>query len=247
MPSDAIHRALARAGELEERRRVECRLTPDLALETLDEAEAFLVNRGLLTLMPDCALPSLFGACHEEPYKPGSRGFGLWPKTKYPWGVELATRCIRTKLHRGKGLFMSSEAASLADTLCRAELARAEEGSHGPEAKRVVELLAELGPALPEELEADRRTRERLERVGALVTRPVLVEGGYTSEVARWDQVRPEPSPGGLDELVVAGVRAAVVAPEREAARWFSWRADVARLVEEGRLARPEPGWVCLP
>ena len=96
-------------------------------------------------------------------------------------------------------------------------------------------------------MDTDRRTRDRLERVGAIVSRPVLVGSGYTSEFARWDQVRPDPAPGGLDELVVAGVHAAVVAPEREAAGWFSWRADVGRLVEEGRLARPERGLVCLP
>jgi hypothetical protein len=238
--------------ELEHRRQFECRLTPDRALETLDEAEAFLDDRGLLTLMPDSALPSLFGACHEPPYKPGSRGFGLWPATKYPWGVELAERRLRTKLHRGKGLFLAEEVATLADPLCREELARADEGAHGAEAQRVVRRLAELGPALPEELETDRGTRERLERVGAIVSRPVLVEGRYTSELARWDQLRPNLPRGtepqrALEELVLAGVRAAVMAPEREAAGWFSWRADVARLVEEGRLVRPAPGLVCLP
>jgi hypothetical protein len=234
--------------ELERRRQCECRLTPDRALATLEEAESFLDDRGLLTLMPDSALPSLFGACHEPPYKPGSRGFGLWPATKWPWGVELAERRLRTKLHCGKGLFLSEDIAALADPLCREELARAEEGAHGPDAERLVRRLAELGPALPEELETDRRTRDRLERVGAIVSRPVLVDGGYTSELLRWDQLRPKAECGrALDDLVVAGVRAAVVAPEREAAGWFSWRADVARLVEEGRLARPQPGLVCLP
>ena len=105
-----------------------------------------------------------------------------------------------------------------------------------------------LGPALPEELDLDRRTRERLERVGAVVSRSVVIEPHeHTSELLRWDQVRRNPSMGGgLDELVVAGVRAAVVAPEREVAGWFSWRADVARLVDEGRLSRPAPGWVAL-
>jgi hypothetical protein len=93
---------MAAMPELEERRRVECRLTPDRALESLDEADEFLRDRGPLTLMPDCALPSLFGACHEEAYRPGSSGFGLWPKTKYPWGVELAARCLRTRLHKGR-------------------------------------------------------------------------------------------------------------------------------------------------
>ena len=45
---------------------------------------------------------------------------------------------------------------------------------------------------------------------------------------------------------MVAGVRAAVVAPERELSSWFPWWEDdlVERLVREGRLVRPEDGWV---
>jgi len=51
----------------------------------------------------------------------------------------------------------------------------------------------------------------------------------------------------------VAAVHAAVVAPEREVTRkWFSWRWLLTddlldRLVSEGRLVRPEPGWVAAP
>ena len=37
--------------ELAERRAIACRLTPDRALVTLEEAEAFLLERGLLTLI----------------------------------------------------------------------------------------------------------------------------------------------------------------------------------------------------
>ena len=46
--------------ELHERRAFDCRLTPDRALGSLDEAEAFLLDRGLLTRTADSALPSLF-------------------------------------------------------------------------------------------------------------------------------------------------------------------------------------------
>jgi hypothetical protein len=49
-----------------ERRAFECRLTPDRALESPDEAETFLLDRGLLTRTTDCALPSLYEACHER-------------------------------------------------------------------------------------------------------------------------------------------------------------------------------------
>ena len=51
---------------------------------------------------------------------------------------------------------------------------------------------------------------------------------------------------GGLDELVVRAVGAVVLAPEAEVPRWFAWWEDglVQRLVEDGRLASPEPGWL---
>src|SRR5438093_13456059 len=92
--------------ELRQKRLHDCRLTADRKLETLDEAEAFLIDRGVLTLTQDSALPSLFAATHEEPYKRGSAGFGSWPKTKWPWGGELALRpgVLALKVHRGKVL-----------------------------------------------------------------------------------------------------------------------------------------------
>ncbi|HET8895369.1 MAG TPA: hypothetical protein VFM96_14855 [Gaiellaceae bacterium] len=63
--------------------------------------------------------------------------------------------------------------------------------------------------------------RSPLERCGTVVAR------GEDTELVRWDQIVPE-APGdvriALRELVVAGVRSAVVAPERELKRWFSWQ-----------------------
>jgi hypothetical protein len=242
--------------ELLEERELACRLVPSLALETLDAAEAFLRERGLLTRTADSALPSLFGACHEEPYKPGSRGFGLWPRTKWPWAFELAERpgVHVLGVHRGKGLFVTEATAALVDPLARAELARAEDGGYGPEAALLLAHLAEAGPSLLEEVREEteldaRRLRAKLEPVGVLVARPVFVdEHKNTSELSRWDQVFPvAASGGGLGELLVAGVRAAVVAPEDEARHWFSWPVSTAlvdELVETGRAERPERGWL---
>src|SRR5438128_3931151 len=98
--------AVESLSELDERRAYECRLTPDRALESLDEAEEFLRDRGLLTRTTDCSLPSLHEACHEEPYKPGAGGFAEWPRTKWWWGFELALRpgAYALKIHRGKTL-----------------------------------------------------------------------------------------------------------------------------------------------
>jgi hypothetical protein len=78
-----------------------------------------------------------------------------------------------------------------------------------------------------------------------------MVEG---FEYARWDDVFPDPAPrvDGLAELIVAGVRAAVVATEREVTGWFPWKWRlepdlVDGLVNEGRLERPASGWLAAP
>jgi hypothetical protein len=255
-------RAQISVEELERQRAFACRLEPERALATLEEAEAFLLDRGMLTLMPDCSLPSLFGACHEGPYKPGGRGFGSWPKTKWWWGSALAARpgVFSVRLHAGKRLFLTEQTAALADPLCRRELADVDDGRAGRATQRLVRHLAEAGPAAIEELKEElglgakelRTLRALLERVGAVLAMDLRVEmergrHRHTSELYRWDQVFPEPpsAGGGLDELVVAGVEAAVVVPEREVRSWFSWRVSpqgIEALVEAGRIDRPAPG-----
>src|SRR5260221_6929662 len=117
---------MATLPELQERRAVECRLTPDRALTSPDDVEAFLGDRGLLTRTPDSALPSFFEACHEEPYKAGAPGFGSWPATKWPWFEQVASRpgVYALKIHRGKHAPLSDELAALAAPILRSELQR---------------------------------------------------------------------------------------------------------------------------
>src|SRR3979409_2627471 len=112
--------------ELREQRVHDCRLRPQRALHSLDEAEAFLHERGMLTRTADCAIPSLFAACHEEPYRRGKSGFAQWPATKYPWFAELAARdgIHELKVHGGKSILMPPPVAALAHPHRPAELAR---------------------------------------------------------------------------------------------------------------------------
>ena len=248
--------------ELRERRAYECRLTPDRALQSLDEAEEFLLDRRLLTRTADSALPSLFEACHEEPYAPSSPGFGQWPRTKFPWFGELGARGYPiVAVHRGKGLLASPEVVRVLDPICRAEIVRME--GEDSDWARLLRHLLDAGPSELEDLQLElglkpkelKQLRSPLERCGAVVSRSIVYEEPHrhTSELRRWDQLVPEPlEGGGLDELVVAGVRAAVLAPEDEVPKWFSWRwywedGLVERLVEEGRLVRPQDGWLAAP
>jgi hypothetical protein len=225
---------------MREERAYLCRLTPDRALESLDAAEAFLRDRGLLTRTADSALPSLYEACHEDPYQPGSPGFATWPATKWPWFGELAERGhLITAVHRGKNLLVSREVAGLLDPICRAEIARMRAADRGW--ARLLDHLAAAGPASVEDLRTElglkrqelSALRAPLERCGAIISRSLQVTAGeghpHSSELARWDQVYQgnggtDADPGRvLRDLIAAGVRASVVAPEQELRRWFSW------------------------
>ena len=249
--------------DLLELRAFRCRLTPDRALESVPEADEFLRERGLLTRTADCALPSLYEACHEDPFKPGSPGFGSWPATKWPWFGQLAERGYPvTAVHRGKNLIVSQDVARLLDPICRAEIDRMR--AEDPLWRAVLDHLAAAGPANIDDLRTELRLKRQelrllrapLERCGAIVSRSLEVTAGemhrHSAVLSRWDQAYPggtaaaaaaaEPRLAFAD-LVVAGVRAAVVAPERELKRWFSWswywsQTLVDGLVREGRLRR---------
>jgi hypothetical protein len=146
--------------------------------------------------------------------------------------------------------------AALLDSICHAELERMEAADE--DWGRLLHHLSDAGPSELEDLQTElaltpkelKSLRSPLERRGAVVARSVVYEEPHrhTSVLARWDQVHPEPSGAGdprraLGDLVCAGVRAAVVVPEGEPARWFSWRwywddGLVDELVEAGRLVR---------
>ena len=254
--------------KLRERRARECRLTPDRALQSLDQAHDFLRERGLLTRTSDCALPSLYEACHEDPYRAGGRGFASWPATKWTWAAELSEwpDVHSLDIHRGKTILLSDELVALVDPVCRAELARMER--EDPGWGRVLRHLADAGPSMADDVEVElglkhkelRSLRSPLQRCGALVARSVIApaeSGGghlHRSELARWDQAYPLPAVGQVDMVALMGaaLRAAVLAPDKDLIRWFSWRwllpADLAeQLIDRGLAMRPAPGWLAAP
>lgn len=252
---------------LERRRDDECRLAPGRALGTFEDARAFLGDRGLLTRTPDSSLPSLFAACQEAPARSGGRGFAAWPATKWWWAgaLEQADGVVTLKIHNGKNLLLARRTLAIVDPICRAELERfttqPPRGEVDRLTRRLLDHLASSGPtsvdALQEELglhaRAFRALRHPLERCGAVASRQVDTPAGeghrHSSELFRYDQLVPDPLAPGRDpfdafeDLVAAGVAAAVIAPEREVLRWFSWRwyrraGLVDSLVRQGRLVR---------
>jgi len=129
-----------------------------------------------------------------------------------------------------------------------------------------MDLLSE-GPLLLEQIHAGgltdkrlRRARAVLERTGAVFTEEVRLEGRdgrhrHTARLTRADQLLAAEGPSvdweeGLMELLVAAVRSAVVAPVRDASRWFSLPIGnevIGRAVRSGRVVEPETGWIAFP
>src|SRR5262249_8121651 len=144
----------------------------------------------------------------------------------------------RTHIHGGRTLYLSNATVAIADPLCRTELAAAEDGKYGDDAKRVVAYLANTGPSLADDTRLElgwdaqrfRPARAKLETFGALVAYSRVVHGAsgghrHVGELFRWDQRYDTATntADALDQLVIAGVRAAVVAPVSEVKRWLSW------------------------
>ena len=160
-------------------------------------------------------------------------------------------------VHRGKNLLVSSETVALLDPICRAETARMRAADAGW--RRLLDHLAMAGPSDIEDLRVElglkrqelKALRSPLERCGAIVSRSVEVTAGeghsHSSELARWDQAYPGDGTGAapaadpaeaFGDLLVAAVRAAVLAPEPELRRWFSWQWYWT----EDPRGRPDPG-----
>jgi hypothetical protein len=164
------------------------------------------------------------------------------------------------KIHSGKSLFLTRHTLAIVDPICRAELTRLAGGDR--ETRRLLVHLADGGPATLETIQEElglgprelKALRYPLERCGAIVSRQVVLPADaqpghlHSSELARYDQIVPEPLSDldiarAMQDAVVAGVRAAVIAQERELRRWFSWSwyfsSDlVERLVGTHRLSR---------
>jgi hypothetical protein len=154
---------------------------------------------------------------------------------------------------------VTDEVAQLLDPVCRAELVRLEGAAE--DWAMLLRHLAVAGPSSLDDLQTElslkpkelKGIRAPLERCGAVVSRSVVYAAGdghvHSSELARWDQVHSGSGDVGvhlhhsLANLLVAAVRAAVVTPEQQLKRWFSWQwywddAIVDGLVADGRLRR---------
>lgn len=231
------------------------RTAAGLALTNLDDAAAFLEQMGLLLQTPHPYLPSLFGAAQGQPAKPGAGGFGHWPAHAWSWAGELAERddVLLTKVLLGKRTLVHRRLWPALDAAVR------ERQPEGTAERALLDALAEHDAVRTDQVRyqeqrSSKRALERLESLGLVTCRPVLVDTHRHVALARaWARVFPAPlGPArGVAPFVLAALHAAGPVPANEPRRWFAWpRAEVdaavASLIEAGTLRLHDGELACV-
>ncbi len=189
------------------RRAYECRLTPDRALETLEDAEGFLQDRGLLTRTADSRAAEPVRRVPRGAVRARQAGVRAVAADEVP--VVRAAR--RARLSRPRDPSRQEPARhrrdGTADRPDRPRRARAAWRRKTPRGARLLRHLADAGPSELEDLQLElelkpkelKLLRSPLERCAAIVSRSIVYEEPHrhTSVLSRWDQLYPEPAEGG--------------------------------------------------
>lgn len=234
---------------LDDERPIRHRLAQGLALKDLDDAAGFVEELGLLLQTPHPFLPSLFAAVQGKPAKPGAAGFGQWPEHAWSWAGELAERddVLLTKVILGKRTLVHERLWPALDAAVRGRKVA------GDAEEAIVETLRANGAVRTDHLrkmaglesanKSYQKAMGNLEALGVVIARPITVDNHkHVASAELWETKfkKPLSKDRGADAFVLAALRAAGVAPEREVIKWFAWPKDeiaaaLRRLVAAGK------------
>ena len=244
------------------------RLKPSRPIRDARVAVAFIRDWRIVLYAGQSSLPSLAEAIAGHQLR------GSWmanPEVfriyKILGTVSRSKAVLSAPLVLGKETFVD---ASLAPAVARiagvATRRRACSASLPPLAKRLLTDVEAHGEVRMDRWSAStqpgRKARMVLERLLLVASRDLHTESGYhTAVVTPWRKSRIAMRFGkagtrlgfeeAQDQLVLAAVGSAVIAPEREVHRWFVFGAKpIEELVNEGKLRRLTTGrvsWLTLP
>src|SRR2546422_5573313 len=244
------------------------RLRPSRPIRDLRGALAFIDERSIVLSTGRSSLPSLAEAIAGRQLR------GSWMANPEVFGiykilgtVSRSAAVLSAPLVLGKETFLD---ASLAPAVARiagdATRRSACSASLPPLAKRLLTDVEAHGEVRMDRWSAStqpgRKARLVLERLLLVASRDLHTESGYhTAVVTPWRKSRIAMRFGkagnrlgfeeAQDQLVLAAVGSAVIAPEREVRRWFVFGAKpIEELVNEGKLRRLTTGrvsWLTLP
>lgn len=244
------------------------RLEPSRPLRDLRAVIAFIAERGIVLSTGRSSLPMLAEAIAGRPLR------GSW--MAHPEAHRIYR--ILGRIHTHEDVF-AAPLILAKETLIHASLAPAVQRMAADQARRarVRRQLPPLARRLLNHVESDgqvrmdrwdastdqaRKARLLLERELMVVSKNLHTEHGYhTSIVMPWSRSRlserfSEDAQNlnleqAVDTMLLAAVRSAVVAPEREMRRWLATGADrIAALLAQGRLARlriAQASWLTIP
>ncbi len=212
------------------------RLTPDRALNTVEEAARFVREIGVVLLSPYRYLPSLFAAAQGQPFKPGFGGFGQWPAHAWWWDREISALpdVVTLKLIRGRTTFAASKAWPAIDAAVRGRIPEkfgefecdliAELQERGATPSRELNLVRGYGRAGTKRLQ---KARDTLERRALLLSRPIIHgDHLHDSLLELWETRFPEPmsEARGIEPLLLTCLQvSAGPVPVEEVFAWIAW------------------------
>jgi hypothetical protein len=255
----------------------EHKLHQSLRLTTLSQADQFVEDRGLVSVLGGNELPSIVSAFLGREWKPSSRGFSSWLEW---WSLKVSGESLgRTlsKLEQSKVL-VPTRIFRRSKTLVSRQLwpsltpvvKHFSEDASGDRTfskleRNILEVIGRIGPIrtdkLRDELSVHGKTDSgkfhsslsKLESYALIVGSedPQPERHLHANIWSHWKSIapgikmRPDLSyEAAIRQLLEKALEAAVLAPEKEVAKWFRWKQETLeakeKLLNAGKIIQAE-------
>ena len=255
----------------------EHRLHQPLRLTTLRQAERFVQDRGLVSVLGGNELPSIVSAFLGREWKPSGRGFSGWLEW---WSLKVSGESLGralSKLERSK-VVVPTRIFRRSKTLVSRQLwpsltpiikhfseeASADQAFSKLE-RSILDLIGRIGPIrtdrLKDELGVHGKTDTGKFHLGlSKLESYALIVGSedpqperhlHANIWAHWKSLAPDTKRNldvsyidAISQLLEITLDAAVLAPEKEVAKWFLWKQEALeakeKLLNAGKIIQAE-------
>jgi len=255
----------------------EHKLHQPLRLTTLPQAEQFVQDKGLVSVLGGNELPSIISAFLGREWKPSGRGFSSWLEWwslrvsgerlgKVLSNLERSKVVVPTRIFRRSKTLVSRQLWPSITPIARhfSEEASSDRTFSKLE-KSTLELIGRIGPIrtdkLKDELGIHGKTDSgkfhlslsKLESYALIVGSedPQPERHLHANIWSHWKSIAPDTErkpdisyAGAISQLLEMTLDAAVLAPEKEVAKWFRWKQEALeakeKLLNAGKIIQAE-------
>ncbi len=255
----------------------EHKLHQTLRLTTLPQAEKFVQDKGLVSVLGGNELPSVVSAFLGREWKPSGRGFSTWLEW---WSLKVSGESLgralskleRSKVvvptrifRRNKTLVSQQLWPSLTPIVKHFSEEASGDRTFSKLERSILELIGRLGPIRTDKIKGELSIRgkadsgkfhmslSKLESYALIVGSedPQPERHLHANIWSHWKSIAPDakgkPDTSYVDaisQLLEVTLDAAVLAPEKEVAKWFRWKQEALeakeKLLNAGKIIQAE-------